>query len=64
MHARLRRALGAVGWWEVLASPGPTRLLALNSLVDAAGTGLAAVCLPFYAVRVAHLSGIQLGEVL
>lgn len=59
-----RRLLGALGWWEVLISRGPSRLLALNSLVDASGTGLALVCLPFYAIRVGHLSAAELGAVL
>ncbi|WP_194892146.1 MFS transporter [Catenulispora pinisilvae] len=60
----LHRALDTLGWWEVLFSRGPSRLLAFNSLVDAAGTGLALVCLPFYAIRVAHLSASELGIVL
>ena len=64
MGSGLRRALGALGWWEVLVSRGPARLLALNALVDAAGTGLALVCLPFYAIRVGHLSAAELGMVL
>lgn len=60
----LRRLLAAVGWWEALTTPGPTRVLALNALVDAAGTGLAAVCLPFFAVTVAGLDAAGLALVL
>lgn len=50
--SRLRRVLAQLGWWDALRSRGTDRLLALNSFVDAAGTGLAAICLPFYALLV------------
>jgi MFS family permease len=64
MAPRLRRLRASVGWWDALATPGPTRVLALNALVDAGGTGLAAVCLPFYAIRVAGLGTGELALVL
>jgi MFS family permease len=56
-HSVLRLAR-SVGWWDALATPGPPRLLSVNALTDAAGTGLAAVCLPFFAVRVAGISAV------
>jgi MFS family permease len=56
----LRRILAGVGWWDTLVGPGAARPLAITALVDAAGTGLAAVCLPFFAVTVA---GIGVGSV-
>lgn len=59
-RTRLRRILVGVGWWDTLVRPGPARPLAITALVDAAGTGLAAVCLPFFAVTVA---GIGVGSV-
>jgi MFS family permease len=64
MTSALRRALSAVGWWDTLVAPGPSRILALNALVDAGGTGLAAVCLPFYALTVAGLDVRALALVL
>ena len=64
MIATLRRALASMGWWDALARRGPTRLLAVNALTDAAGTGLAAVCLPVLAVTVIGLSAAELGLVL
>jgi hypothetical protein len=64
MTSTLRRALNGVGWWTTMTTAGPARYLALNALVDAAGTGVAAVCLPFYAVRAGGLSTVQLGLVL
>ena len=64
MAGTLRRVLDSVGWWGALARRGPTRLLAVNALVDAAGTGLAAVCLPFLAVTVIGLSAAELGLML
>ena len=36
-------------------APGTRRVLALNALLDSAGTGLAAVVLPFFVLRVAAL---------
>ncbi|HYY12365.1 MAG TPA: MFS transporter [Kineosporiaceae bacterium] len=51
----LGRALGGLGWWGALRVRGPVRLLALNALVDAGGSGLAAVCLPFFALMVVHI---------
>ena len=64
MRSVLRWALTSVGWWDALATRGPTRLLAINATTDAAGTGLAAVCLPFYAIKVAGLSAAGLALVL
>jgi MFS family permease len=52
----MRRMLTHVGWWDMLASSGPGRVLAVNAIVDAAGTGMAAVCLPFFAITVLKLS--------
>jgi MFS family permease len=60
----LRATLASVGWWDALATRGPTRLLAINATTDAAGTGLAAVCLPFYAIKVAGLGAAGLALVL
>jgi MFS family permease len=60
----LRRALSSLGWWDALTRPGPTRLLSVSALTDAAGTGLAAVCLPFLAVTGIGLSAGQVGLVL
>ncbi|MEV7010664.1 MFS transporter [Streptosporangium sp. NPDC051022] len=59
MVTLFRRALGAVGWWDVLRDGGPARLLAINALVDASGVGLTAICLPFYAITVA---GVSMGD--
>jgi MFS family permease len=61
---RWRRALSGVGWWDTLRTPGAARLLALNALVDAAGTGLAAVCLPFLIVGEAGVSASGLAIAL
>jgi MFS family permease len=58
------RLLRSLGWWDALAQPGPTRVLSVNSLTDAAGSGLAAICLPFFALRVAGLSAAGLGLIL
>jgi MFS family permease len=58
------RLLRSLGWWDALAKPGPTRVLSVNSLTDAAGSGLAAICLPFFALRVAGLSAAGLGLIL
>ncbi|HEY1619097.1 MAG TPA: MFS transporter [Streptosporangiaceae bacterium] len=60
----MSRLLRSLGWWDALAKPGPTRVLSVNSLTDAAGSGLAAICLPFFALRVAGLSAAGLGLIL
>ncbi len=60
----LRRTLASLGWWDALAARGPIRLLAINATTDAAGTGLAAVCLPFYAIKVAGISAAGLALIL
>lgn len=60
----LRRLLTGVGWWDAMATGGPTRLLGLNALIDALGAGLIAVCLSFFAVFAAGLSTAQLPAVL
>jgi MFS family permease len=52
----MRRMVSHVGWWDTLANSGPGRVLAVNAIVDAAGTGMAAVCLPFFAITVLKLS--------
>src|SRR4051794_25375898 len=49
------RALAHLGWWGALTTPGTGRVLAVNALLDSAGTGLAAVVLPFFLLRVAAL---------
>ncbi|MBR7833252.1 hypothetical protein KDL01_08245 [Actinospica durhamensis] len=64
MSGRFKSFLAMLGWWEMLRTRGTSRVLGLNGLVDAAGTGLAAMCLPFYLVQVAHLSGARLVAVL
>lgn len=64
MTTGLRGLLSSLGWWSALGTRGPTRLLALNALVDAAGTGLALVSIPFFAIQVAGLSAKQLALVL
>jgi MFS family permease len=56
MALRLRRFAESIGWWDALRTSGTERILAVNALTDAAGTGLAAVCLPFFAIRVAGVS--------
>lgn len=61
---RLKSLVAKLGWWDMLATPGTSRTLGVNGLVDAAGTGLAAMCLPFYLVQVAHLTGGRLAAVL
>jgi hypothetical protein len=53
-----------VGWWDALRRPGVKRILGLNSLIDAAGSGTAAVCLPFFALLVAHLTPTRFALVL
>ncbi|MGE7391101.1 MFS transporter [Streptomyces sp. NPDC004126] len=60
----LSRALSGLGWWDVFKTGGPKRVLAFNGLVDAAGTGMAAVCLPFFAVLSAGLGAGELALVL
>jgi MFS family permease len=59
MMSRAHALLFSLGWWDALATPGPARILALNAVIDSTGTGLALVCLPFFAVRVAGLSSRQ-----
>nr|WP_296074926.1 MFS transporter [uncultured Actinoplanes sp.] len=49
------RVLAQLGWWEALTTPGTRRVLAVGALLDSAGTGLAAVVLPFFVLRVAAL---------
>ncbi|MDI5972440.1 MFS transporter [Streptomyces sp. SL13] len=60
----LRRLAGSLGWWETLTTPGPPRLLAVNALAGACGSGLATVCLPLFAVRVAGVDAARLVTVL
>jgi MFS family permease len=55
----VRSLVRSVGWWDAFASPGPIRILAINAVIDSTGTGLALVCLPFFAVRVAGLNARQ-----
>src|SRR5437764_13718401 len=50
------RLLSSMGWWTALAAQGKQRILGINALVDAAGTGLAAVCLPFFGIVVVHMT--------
>lgn len=64
MKQNLARIARAVGWWETLTTPGASRLLALNALTGAFGTGLAAVCLPIFAVRVTGVSSGRLVSIL
>lgn len=52
----VRSLVRSVGWWDAFASAGPIRILAINAVIDSTGTGLALVCLPFFAVRVAGLN--------
>jgi Major Facilitator Superfamily len=60
----VRRAAAAVGWWEPLCRPGSHRPLAANGVISAAGSGLALIVLPFYALVVLHLGAAQLGLAL
>ncbi|MEU9047981.1 MULTISPECIES: MFS transporter [unclassified Kitasatospora] len=64
MTGRLRSFFSLLGWWDVLATPGTSRILGVNGLVDAAGMGLSVICLPFYLVQVEGLSNAQLAVVL
>lgn len=64
MATALRRLGALVGWWDAFRQPGPRRILSLNSLIDATGTGVAAICLPFYLLLVVHLSAGQFAVVL
>ncbi|MFC1417842.1 MFS transporter [Streptacidiphilus cavernicola] len=64
MTGRLKSFFSLLGWWDVLAKPGTSRLLGVNGLVDAAGMGLSVICLPFYFVQVAGFSNAQLAVVL
>jgi MFS family permease len=64
MKQTLSSIARAVGWWETLATPGPPRLLALNALTGSFGNGLAAVCLPIFAVRVTGVSAERLVTIL
>jgi hypothetical protein len=63
-RSRARRLVSGLGWWDALATPGTGRMLALNALIDSAGTGLAAVSLPVYLLRVVHLSPSEFALVL
>lgn len=45
-------SLAWLGWTTALREPGPRRVLGVGALADAAGSGLAAVCLPFFVVQV------------
>lgn len=47
---RLPRILDTLGWWPALRDGGSGRLLASNALLDATGTGLASLCLPFFLI--------------
>jgi MFS family permease len=62
--ATTARVLVHLGWWEALTTPGTRRVLAVNALLDSAGTGLAAVVLPFYLLRVAGLPAAAFAVIL
>jgi MFS family permease len=61
---RVNAVLAGVGWWSALRSSGPRRVLGLNALVDAFGSGLALVCQPFFYLHVAHLSAARFAVLL
>jgi MFS family permease len=50
-------ALRKLGWWDAFRTAGPQRHLAVNALVDAMGTGLAGICVPFLVLRLPHTDG-------
>ncbi|TDB91387.1 MFS transporter [Actinomadura sp. KC216] len=60
----MRSLLAGLGWWDALTSKGTIRLLAVQSLIDALGTGIALVVLPFFASRAAGLSAGEIALVL
>jgi MFS family permease len=64
MRGALSRLGALIGWWDALRYPGTRRVLSANSLVDATGSGLATICLPFYSLLVAHLSAAHFAVVL
>ncbi|MFE5792299.1 MFS transporter [Streptomyces sp. NPDC056503] len=59
-----RGALRKLGWWDAFSTPGPQRLLAVNALVDAMGTGLAGICVPFLVLRLPQTDGGDLALAL
>ena len=59
----LLRLLEHVGWVAAFGSRS-ARLISVAALADAAGTGIAAACLPFYLIRHAHLSTLEVAVAL
>lgn len=60
----MRSLIASVGWWHALTGKGPVRILAATSLVDAWGTGMAWITLPFLAVQTLGLSAGRLAFAL
>ncbi|HST47608.1 MFS transporter [Jatrophihabitans sp.] len=59
----MRTVLDRLGWLAAFGTR-PARLVALTGLTDAAGTGIAAACLPFYLIRGAHFSALEVALAL